>query len=176
MTLHVCKDPNAPKPARSPHYFEDLNIVTNTDTNLADELFSDYINDLRPDLSIKRLLALYFDRPQRTRPLSREDHVINSRLSIYLYKLRLAKWFSNTEKKYKDQAIKDEHRFNNEMDNYRKNVPIPPTAKEHDFGYTIDLYHADIPSICHLRMTGTQKPLDDSLPPKDGWYAPNLLS
>jgi len=107
---------------------------------------------------------LYVDSPlqRTTRTLSREEQVINSRLSSYLNKLRLAK----TEKKYKDQAIKDEHRFNNEMDNYRKNVPFPPTAQDIDFRCTIDLYHADIRSS----GTGTRQPLDDSLPPKDGWY------
>ena len=162
--ISIVKDPNAPKPARSPHYFENLDIVTHTNTDLADELFSDYRKDLRPDLSIKRLLALYVDSPLQctTRTLSREEQVINSRLSSYLNKLRLAK----TEKKYKDQAIKDEHRFNNEMDNYRKNVPFPPTAQDIDFRCTIDLYHADIRSS----GTGTRQPLDDSLPPKDGWY------
>jgi len=120
---------------------------------------------------MERLLALYFDSPPQctTRTLSHEEQVINSRLSSYLYKLRRAKGFI-TEKKYKDQAIKDEHRFNNEMDNYRKNVPFPPVAQDIDFRCTIDLYHADLRSICHLMRTGTRQPLDDSLPPKDGWY------
>ena len=52
------------------------------------------------------------------------------------------------------------------MDNYRKNVPFPPVAQDIDFRCTIDLYHADIRSS----GTGTRQPLDDSLPPKDGWY------
>ena len=101
-----------------------------------------FVCSVRPDLSMERLLALYFDSPPQctTRTLSREEQVIKSRLSSYLNKLRLAK----TEKKYKDQAIKDEHRFNNEMDNYRKNVPFPPVTQDIDFRCTIDLYHADL--------------------------------